>query len=163
MLVGLAGIRDVSSSRAQKGKTKFRVLSPSVINNFLNSALISFSAVPLRIALLLGVVVILFDLALLFTSYSRNSKEKLSWMDRDHGRGIIHGVFNSYVWVFWAFIYIIFMNRSETGPTILLNLPMGFHQMLMAGKRGSTLRCILKRRFMKILILLLNVDYFIGV
>ena len=48
----------------KKGKTKFRVLSPSVINNFLNSALISFSAVPLRIALLLGVVVILFDLAL---------------------------------------------------------------------------------------------------
>ena len=95
-------------------------------------------------------MVILFDLALfVHVIFEKLQGKAIPGWTAIMVAVLFMGVFNSYVWVFWAFIYIIFMNRSETGPTILLNLPMGFHQMLMAGKRGSTLRCILKRRFMK--------------
>ncbi len=47
------------------GTTKFAIFSPSVINNFLESALISFSAAPLKIAVLMGFLSIFVDLALL--------------------------------------------------------------------------------------------------
>ncbi len=44
------------------GKSKFFVLSPKVISNFFNSAIVSFSAVPLQIASYIGLVTILIDL-----------------------------------------------------------------------------------------------------
>ena len=44
------------------GKSKFPVLSWKVISNFLGSAILSFSSLPLKIAALLGMVVIIFDL-----------------------------------------------------------------------------------------------------
>lgn len=47
------------------GKTKFPVFSWNVIFNFFESALISFSSIPLRIASILGLVAIIFDLILL--------------------------------------------------------------------------------------------------
>ena len=47
------------------GKTKFHVLSKSVINNFFNNALISFTAVPLNIATVFGILAILIDFLLL--------------------------------------------------------------------------------------------------
>jgi len=47
------------------GKTKFNVLSKDVINNFFSSALISFSSAPLKIAAILGVTAIVFDLVLI--------------------------------------------------------------------------------------------------
>jgi len=43
------------------GKTKFRIVSPSVINNFFGSALISFSSAPLKLALVLGFGAIVLD------------------------------------------------------------------------------------------------------
>ena len=46
------------------GNTKFLVLSWAVINNFLESALISFSSAPLRITSFLGLISILFSFAL---------------------------------------------------------------------------------------------------
>src|SRR3990167_9583436 len=48
----------------QKGKTKFHILSPAVIDNFFNSALISFSAAPLRLAAYFGLLAIAFDFVL---------------------------------------------------------------------------------------------------
>jgi len=48
----------------QKGETKFHVLSPAVIDNFFNSALISFSAAPLRLAAYFGLLAIAFDFVL---------------------------------------------------------------------------------------------------
>jgi len=48
------------------GETKFPVLSSSVLRNFLSSALISFSDVPLQFALVAGVVVSLLSLVVLF-------------------------------------------------------------------------------------------------
>jgi dolichol-phosphate mannosyltransferase len=47
------------------GKSKFFVLSQKVISNFLNSAIVNFSAVPLQIASYLGLVAILVDMVLL--------------------------------------------------------------------------------------------------
>ncbi len=47
------------------GQTKFSVFSFSVFNNFIESALISFSAAPLKLAILLGFLAIIFDFALL--------------------------------------------------------------------------------------------------
>jgi dolichol-phosphate mannosyltransferase len=44
------------------GETKFPVLSPKVISNFTDSALISFSSVPLKIASILGLFAIVVDL-----------------------------------------------------------------------------------------------------
>ena len=43
------------------GKSKFFVLSPKVISNFFNSAIVSFSAVPLQIASYIGLATILVD------------------------------------------------------------------------------------------------------
>ncbi len=51
--------------RRYAGRTKFSVLSGDVINNFLESALISFSSLPLKIAFLVGFFAIILDLALL--------------------------------------------------------------------------------------------------
>lgn len=47
------------------GRSKFHFLSAEVIDNFLGSALISFSALPLKIASHLGLFAILFDFVLL--------------------------------------------------------------------------------------------------
>jgi len=47
------------------GKTKFNVFGRDVINNFFDSALISFSAVPLKIAVYLGFFAILVDFGLI--------------------------------------------------------------------------------------------------
>lgn len=47
------------------GKTKFPVFAKDVINNFLESALISFSSVPLKLASFLGFLAIIVDLVLL--------------------------------------------------------------------------------------------------
>ncbi len=47
------------------GQSKFFVLSPKVISNFLNSALINFSSVPLQIASYCGIVAIFIDVLLM--------------------------------------------------------------------------------------------------
>jgi dolichol-phosphate mannosyltransferase len=47
------------------GKTKFHVFSFDVMNNFLESALISFSSAPLRLTSYLGFISILFSLVLI--------------------------------------------------------------------------------------------------
>lgn len=47
------------------GKTKFPIFSPDVINNFLESALISFSSVPLRFASLVGFLSIVLSFLML--------------------------------------------------------------------------------------------------
>ncbi|MDP2653241.1 MAG: glycosyltransferase family 2 protein [Candidatus Omnitrophota bacterium] len=47
------------------GNTKFPILNPAVINNFLESALISFSSAPLKVAIFTSFLAILADLALL--------------------------------------------------------------------------------------------------
>ncbi len=47
------------------GDTKFPVLSLNVINNFLESALISFSSTPLRLSMLLGFLTIMVGMGLL--------------------------------------------------------------------------------------------------
>ena len=52
------------------GKTKFHVFSRDVINNFLGSALISFSSVPLKIASHLGLLAILVDFAVMGHAFS---------------------------------------------------------------------------------------------
>ena len=51
------------------GKTKFPVLGWRVLSNFLGSALISFSAVPLKIATFLGLFTILFDFILIIHAF----------------------------------------------------------------------------------------------
>lgn len=55
-----------------KGKSKFPVFSLEVIGNFFSSALTSFSAAPLKIAVIFGVLAILFDFA--FVAHVLNEK-----------------------------------------------------------------------------------------
>lgn len=60
------------------GKSKFFVLSQKVISNFLNSALINFSSVPLQIASYCGILTIFFDgLLILYALFEKFQNKAL--------------------------------------------------------------------------------------
>ena len=58
------------------GKTKFPILCSDVINNFLDSALISFSSAPLKVAIFSGFLAILVDFGLLLHVLSEKLQGK---------------------------------------------------------------------------------------
>ena len=58
------------------GRSKFFVLGKKVISNFLNSALINFSSVPLEIASYCGIATILLDVLLIFYALSEKLQGK---------------------------------------------------------------------------------------
>lgn len=58
------------------GKSKFFVLGKKVISNFLNSALINFSSVPLEIASYCGIATIFIDIVLMFYALSQKIQGK---------------------------------------------------------------------------------------
>jgi glycosyltransferase involved in cell wall biosynthesis len=116
------------------GESKFNVFGPQVLSNFFGSALISFSAAPLKLAVVFGLTAIFFDLLLLGHAF----------YEKIEGRAIpgwtaimIAVLFVGAVQLFCVGIFGLYIDslheQSRNRPNFVINNVFGFSEEELKG------------------------------
>lgn len=123
----------------QAGKTKFSIFGRDVISNFLNSALISFSSAPLRIAYLFGLIAILVDfLLVLHVCYEKFSGKAIpGWTAIMIAILFLNGIQLFCIGIMGLYIHSTY-EQTKQRPSYIIESIFGFSQNLPEDNLPST-------------------------